>query len=69
MPTTGRATFIVRLWSEGDAGEESSWRGVAERVGIERQCKFQELSELVAWMRQELSQSPTQPTQYHDLAS
>lgn len=56
----------MRFWSEGDPGEESSWRGVAERVGTERQCKFQKLNQLVDWMRQELSQSPTQ---FHDLAS
>lgn len=56
----------MRLWSERDSGEESSWRGVAERVGTERQCKFQKLDELVNWMRKELSQPPTQ---FHDLAS
>lgn len=62
MPPTSKATFIVRLWTEEDPAEETSWRGVAERVGTERQCGFQELEELVDWMRQELTDTAGQPT-------
>ncbi len=56
MPATSKATFIVRLWADGDPAEESSWRGEAELVGTAQQCRFRKLAEFVDWMRQQLSQ-------------
>ncbi len=49
-----KTTFIVRLWTDGDPTDESSWRGIAERVGAERQCKFTEFGVLLDWMRHEI---------------
>lgn len=54
QPPIRKTTFIVRLWADGDPADESSWRGVAERVGTERQCRFEELDVLLNWIRHEI---------------
>jgi len=50
-----KATFIIRLWTDGDPLDENSWRGTAEHIGSGQSHKFQRLDELNDWLRQELA--------------
>lgn len=64
-PSPNRATFIVRFWTEAEPVTESDWRGKAERVGTDRQCRFTAFEELSAWMRRELARTQTtQPADF-----
>ncbi len=61
ITSTYRVTFIVRLWADGNPTDESSWRGIAEQVGTDRQCKFQTFEALLDWMRREIVQNQADP--------
>jgi len=65
-PSPNKATFIVRFWTEVEPATEADWRGKAERVGTDRQCRFTAFEELNAWMRRELStrNQTTQPPDF-----
>jgi len=59
-PPTRRATFIVRLWTDGDPLEDAAWRGTAEHIGCGPSCRFQTLAEFVEWLRRELAETGAQ---------
>jgi hypothetical protein len=50
-----KATFIIRLWTDGDPVDDNSWRGTAEHIGSGQSRQFQRLDEFIAWLRQELA--------------
>ncbi len=50
-----KATFIIRLWTEGDPADDDAWRGTAEHIGSSKSCQFQTLDEFFAWLRHELA--------------
>jgi hypothetical protein len=52
-----KATFIVRLWTDGDPFDENAWRGTAEHIGSGQSRPFQTLDEFVNWLRQELAKT------------
>lgn len=52
-----KATFIVRLWTDGDPVDDNSWRGTAEFIGRGQSLQFQTLDEFVDWLRQELAKT------------
>ena len=56
-----KATFIVRLWTDGDPLNENSWRGTAEHIGSGRSRQFQTLDEFINWLRQELAKIEGKP--------
>jgi hypothetical protein len=51
QPPIRKATFIVRLWTDGDPVDDSTWRGTAEHIGSGQSCQFQTLDELIDWLR------------------
>lgn len=57
QPPTRKATFIVRLWTDGDAADEKAWRGTAEQIGCGHSGRFQNLAEFVDWLRQQLAET------------
>ena len=52
---TRKATFIIRLWMDGDPLDDNAWRGAAEHIGSGRPRQFQTLDEFIIWLRQELA--------------
>jgi hypothetical protein len=64
QPPTRKATFIVRLWTDGDPVDENAWRGTAEQIGCGRSHRFQTLAEFVAWLRQQLAETEEQLDPY-----
>jgi hypothetical protein len=52
-----KATFIVRLWTDGDQFDDNSWRGTAEHIGSGQSPQFQTLDEFINWLRQELART------------
>jgi hypothetical protein len=50
-----KATFIIRLWTDGDPVDDNAWRGTAEHIGSGQSRQFQRLDEFIAWLRQELA--------------
>ena len=50
-----KATFIIRLWTDGDPVDDNAWRGTAEHIGSGQSRQFQSLDEFIAWLRQELA--------------
>ena len=52
-----KATFIVRLWTDGDPLDDDSWRGTAEHIGSGQSRQFQTLDEFIIWLRQELAKA------------
>ena len=58
---THKATFIVRLWTDGYPVDDSAWRGRAERIGSGQSRQFQTLDEFIDWLRQELAQTGEEP--------
>ena len=52
-----RATFIVRLWTDGDPLDENAWRGTAEHIGSGQPRQFQTLDAFINWLRQELAKT------------
>lgn len=57
QPPIRKATFIIRLWMDGDSVDENAWRGTAEHIGSGQPRQFQTLDELIDWLRQELKQT------------
>jgi hypothetical protein len=51
-----KATFIVRLWTDGDPRDDNAWRGSAEHIGGQS-GQFQTLDELIDWLRHELGKT------------
>jgi hypothetical protein len=51
-----KATFIVRLWTDGDPLDDNVWRGSAEHIGGQSH-QFQTLDELIDWLRHELGET------------
>ena len=58
---TRKATFIVRLWTDGDPLDDNDWRGTAEFIGSGQLGQFQTLDDFISWLRQELSKIDDQP--------
>ncbi len=56
-PLIRKATFIVRLWTDGDPVDDNAWRGTAEHIGSGQSRQFQTLGEFVIWLRQELAKT------------
>ncbi len=56
-----KATFIVRLWTDGDQFDDNAWRGTAEHIGSGQSCQFQTLDEFINWLRQELAKTKEKP--------
>jgi len=54
QPPIRKATFIVRLWTDGDPIDDNAWRGTAERIGSGQSCQFQTIDTFINWLRQEL---------------
>jgi len=54
QPPIRKATFIVRLWTDGDPLDENDWRGTAEFIGSGQSRQFQTLDEFIDWLRREL---------------
>jgi hypothetical protein len=52
-----KATFIVRLWTDGDQIDDDAWRGTAEHIGSGQSLQFQTLDEFIIWLRQELAKA------------
>jgi hypothetical protein len=50
-----KATFIIRLWTEGDPADDDVWRGTAEHIGSSQSCQFQTLDEFFVWLHHELA--------------
>jgi len=61
QPPTRKATFILRLWAEGDPVDDNTWRGTAEHIGSGQSCQFQTLDEFINWLRQELAKTEEEP--------
>jgi len=57
---THKATFILRLWTDGDSENFNAWRGTAEHIGSGQSQRFQTLDEIIAWLRQELQETKKQ---------
>ena len=57
QPPTHEATFIVRLWMDGDSVDDNAWRGTAEHIGSGQSRQFQTLDEFIDWLRQELAKT------------
>lgn len=55
QPQIRKVTFIVRLWTDGEIIDVNSWRGTADRVGSGQSRKFETLTQIFDWMRQELA--------------
>lgn len=49
-----KATFIIRLWTDGNPTDQNAWRGTAEHIGSSKSLQFQTLDEFFAWLRHEL---------------
>ena len=56
-----KATFIIRLWTDGDSVDGNAWRGTAEHIGSGQSHQFQTLDEIIAWLRQELARTEDEP--------
>jgi hypothetical protein len=50
-----KATFIVRLWTDGDPADDNAWRGTVEQIGCGQSGQFQTVDEFVTWLRLELA--------------
>ena len=61
QPTTRKATFIIRLWTDGDPVDDNSWRGTAEHIGSGQSRQFQKLDECIDWLHQELAKVEEKP--------
>ena len=57
QPPTRKATFIVRLWTDGDPLDDNAWCGTAEHIGSSNSRKFETLNEFIDWLRQELAKT------------
>ena len=57
QPPIRKATFIVRLWTDGDPVDANAWRGTAEHIGSGQSRQFQTLDEFVKWLRQVLAKT------------
>jgi hypothetical protein len=55
QPPIRKATFIVRLWTDGDPVDTNAWRGTAEQIGSGQPRQFQTLNEFIDWLHQELA--------------
>ncbi len=56
-----KATFIVRLWTDGDPLDVNTWRGAADFIGSGHSLQFQTLGEFINWLRQELARTEEKP--------
>jgi len=45
QPPIRKATFIVRLWTDGDPVDANAWRGTAEHIGSGQSRQFRTLFE------------------------
>ena len=61
QPSIRKATFIVRLWTDGDPHDDSAWRGTAEIIGSGQSHQIHTLDEFFNWLRQELSKIEDKP--------
>ncbi len=50
-----KATFIVRIWTDGDPLDADAWSGTAEHIGGSPSRQFRGLDEVIAWLRHELA--------------
>jgi hypothetical protein len=60
-PPTRKATFIVRLWTDGNPVDDDAWRGTAEHIGSGQSRQFQTLEGFLDWLRQELAKTEEEP--------
>ncbi len=61
QPTTRKATFIVRLWTDTDPVDDNNWRGTAEFIGSGNSHQFHSLDEFMNWLRMELVKTGEKP--------
>ncbi len=61
QPSIRKATFIIRLWTDGDPLDDNTWRGTAERIGGGQSRQFRTLDEFINWLRQELAKTAEKP--------
>jgi hypothetical protein len=61
QPPIRKATFIVRLWTDGDPLDDNAWRGTAEFIGSGQSRQFKTLDEFINWLRQELAKTEEKP--------
>ena len=57
QPSIRKATFIVRLWTDGDPVDANALRGTAEHIGSGQSRQFQTLDEFIKWLRQVLAKT------------
>jgi hypothetical protein len=57
QPSIRKATFIVRLWTDGDPVDDNAWRGTAEFIGSGQSHQFHTLDDFFNWLRQELAKT------------
>lgn len=57
QPQIRKATFIVRLWTDGNPVDDNAWRGTAEHIGSDQSRQFQTLDEFIDWLRQALAKT------------
>jgi hypothetical protein len=57
QPPIRKATFIIRLWTDGEPESENAWRGTAEHIGCGQPRQIQTLDELFSWLRHELAKA------------
>ena len=65
QPPIRKATFIVRLWTDGEPVDDNAWRGTAEHIGSGQSRQFQTLDEFIDWLRQALARSEEEPHSDH----
>jgi hypothetical protein len=56
-----KATFIIRLWTDGNPVDDNAWRGTVEHIGSGQSHQFQTLDEFIAWLRHELAMTKYEP--------
>jgi hypothetical protein len=54
QPPIRKATFIVRLWTDGDPSDEYAWHGTVDHIGSGLPYQFRALDQFIIWLRQEL---------------
>ncbi len=55
-PPIRKATFILRLWTDDDPGDDQTWHGTADQIGRGLPYQFRTIDEFIVWLRQELTE-------------
>ena len=60
-----KATFIVRLWTDGNPVDNNTWRGTAEHIGSGHSRNFETVDEFIDWLRQVLTKTEEEVESYN----